>query len=103
MFLGFWGGTMKNRIICILAALTLGACATPYQEIGLTGGVSAVQLDESTLRISGRGNAFTDAATIQNYVLLKAAEETSRRGYDMFMVISANDVSRAGTIVLPGS
>ena len=94
---------MKRLLVAALCAPLLASCATPYQEIGLTGGVSATQIDETTLRISGRGNGFTEAATIQNYVLLKAAEETARRGYDLFLIVSASDASRIGSIVIPGS
>jgi hypothetical protein len=64
--------------------------------MGVLGGVSAVQIDASTLRISGRGNGFTDPATIQNYVLLKAAEETKRRGFDLFVILNSSDTTRVG-------
>src|SRR5438874_1599766 len=90
---------MRRSPIVGLFALGIGlcGCATPYQEIGLTGGVSATQIDETTLRISGRGNGFTDPATIQNYVLLKAAEETKRRGFDGFAILNNRDVTRVGS------
>lgn len=90
------------RIVFLVLTLIIAGCATPYQEMGFRGGVSASQIDETTLRISGRGNAKTDAATIQNYVLLKAAEETTKRGYDLFLIVDSSDTSRAGTFVLPG-
>jgi len=96
------GGGMRATAYALVAALSVAACATPYQPMGFGGGVSATQLDETTFRISGRGNAFTDAATIQNYVLLKAAEETASCGYDMFLIVSSADTSRSGTMVTPG-
>ena len=64
--------------------------------MGLLGGVTAVQIDANTLRISGRGNGYTDPATIQNYVLLKAAEETKRRGFDLFVILNSSDTTRVG-------
>jgi len=82
------------RVAAIAAVAALAGCATPYQQMGLLGGVSATQIDGSTIRITGRGNAVTDAAQINNYVLLRAAEETLARGYDLFQVVSDRDATR---------
>lgn len=101
------GGNMKAAIGSLIAAsllsLSLSSCATPYQEMSFTGGVSATQIDANTLRISGRGNAFTDSTTIQDYVLVKAAEQTLALGYGSFEIINASNASRTGTVVVPGS
>jgi hypothetical protein len=70
--------------------------------MGFLGGVSATQIDATTLQIVGRGNGYTDPATIQSYVLLKAAQETLARGYDTFVIVSAQDASRNSTVVIPG-
>ena len=94
---------MKYRII--LAAINcsvLAACATPYQQMGLMGGVQASRIDETTVQISARGNAFTDADTVSRYALRKAAEETVADGYDGFYVVSDQDRSRHGTIYTGG-
>ncbi|HSZ74464.1 MAG TPA: hypothetical protein VK779_06575 [Rhizomicrobium sp.] len=87
--------------ICTTAVLV--SCATPYQSMGLRGGVSATQIDNDTLRISGRGNGFTDPATIQNYVLVKAAQETMARHFVSFEIVGDRDTSRGGAVVLPGT
>jgi hypothetical protein len=58
------------------AALMLTACATPYTEngMGFTGGVEAQMITDDTARISARGNAYTDQARIEDFVLLKSAQ-----------------------------
>ncbi len=93
---------MTYRIILTIAAsLALVGC-TPYQEMsgvkGLLGGVQAHRIDESTVQILARGNAFTDTDTITRYTLRKAAEETVADGYDGFYIVSDQDRSRHQTI-----
>lgn len=83
--------------------VVLAGCATKYQDIGFTGGVAAQQVTADTWRIQARGNAYTNAATVQDYVLLKAAETTQAAGATHFQIINAADASRASTIVTPGS
>ncbi|QHP70020.1 hypothetical protein EI171_23625 [Bradyrhizobium sp. LCT2] len=55
--------------------LALGGCGTKYQEIGFTGD-AAQQMTANTWLIQSRGNAYTNTATVQDYLLLKAAETT---------------------------
>ena len=83
------------------AALALAGCATPYQDMGLLGGVSAAQVDDATFRISGRGNAFTDPSQINDYVLLKAAEVTLAHGYDLFQIVGDADRTRNEVLSIP--
>lgn len=103
---------MKRRIIfAVVASSVLAACATPYQESGLSssgvrgllGGVQASRIDETTIQISTRGNAYTSAETITRYALRKAAEETLAYGYDGFYVVSDQDRTRRVTDYTPGS
>jgi hypothetical protein len=93
---------MRILGIVVLCA-ALGGCATKYQEMGFTGGVAAEQITADTWRVRARGNAYTDATTVQDYVLLKASETTQAAGGSHFQIISAADASRAETIVTPGS
>lgn len=83
------------------AFIALASCSTPYQEMGLLGGVSATQIDATTMRISSRGNGFSDIGRMKDYVLLKAAEETVKRGYDFFEVVGAENVSRTDHVAIP--
>lgn len=91
--------------LAVISFVLLGvsACATPYQNMGFTGGVGATRIDETTLQISARGNGFTDPDKITRYVMRKAAEETVADGFGLFLVVSQEDRSRTGTFVTPGS
>jgi hypothetical protein len=77
-----------------LAAVVLAGCATPYQDLGLRGGVRAVQITSDIAQVTARGSAMTDSDRIEQYVLRKAAETTLAAGYDHFEVVSASDRTR---------
>jgi hypothetical protein len=87
----------------LLVAVTISGCATPYQEMGFLGGVDSSQIDATTLRISARGNSFTDVGQIRDYVMLKAAEETLAHGYDMFLIVAEHDATEVDTFSTPQS
>jgi hypothetical protein len=92
------------RFIWVIALCAIVAgCATKYQDMGFTGGVAAEQITADTWRIRARGNAYTGNSTVQDYVLLKAAETAQASGATHFQIISAADASRASTIVSPGT
>jgi hypothetical protein len=91
------------RIAIALIATVLAACSTPYQEMGFTGGVSAQQMTSETFRISARGNGYTDATSVQDFLMLKAAETTTQNGGTHFVVVSAADASRTAEIVTGGT
>jgi hypothetical protein len=80
---------MKSSCIAALLAtgLSLCACASPYGA----GDISASQIDPATLQITGRANAHTGSETIQRYVLMRAAEETTKRGFNLFLMVPSLD------------
>ncbi len=91
--------TWRSIALCLL----LAGCSTPYQELGLTGGVASQRITATTYRIKSRGNGYTDRATVQDYTLLKAAETTKAAGGTHFMIVGAEDASRSDAIVSPAS
>ena len=93
---------MRAPIVLIIC-LGLSGCATPYQEMGYIGGVSATQVTDTNFRISARGNSFTDPAIVQDYVMLKAAETAVEHGAKFFVVLSSADASRVATMTTPGT
>jgi hypothetical protein len=97
------GRYMRCVIIGVLAFCTLSGCATKYEEMGFRGGVSAEQMTSDTWRIRARGNAYTNSATVQDFVFLKAAETTQAAGGTHFQIISAADTSKAETYVSSGT
>jgi hypothetical protein len=81
-------------VLAAAASLQLAGCATPYQEMGLGGGVRAVRITGDIAQVTARGSTLTDADRIEQYVLRKAAETTLASGFDHFEVISSSDRSR---------
>jgi hypothetical protein len=101
---GSWGGFWLCALLAWWRfAFSWGGCATKYQEMGFSGGVSAQQITADTYRIVGRGNGYTGNTTIQDYVLLKAAETTQSAGATHFVIINAENANRTETIVSPGT
>lgn len=90
---------MRSWAASCALALLLAGCATPYQEAGFSGGVSAVRIDETTLQVTARGNGLTSPETVQRYLIRKAAEATLAAGYDTFMLIDASDGTRRAYLV----
>ena len=91
------------KLFSIAAALSVafGACAyaAPYGASD----ISTSQIDSATLQITARSDVHATPDTIQRYVLKRAAEETSDRGFDLFLLLpSSQDLSTtpapAGTI-----
>lgn len=81
----------RQTVGIVLLACWISACATPYQESGVRGGVVAKRISEDTIQVVGNGNGFTEVSTIQQYVLRKAAETTISYGYDRFIIVEAQD------------
>jgi len=100
---GFWSGDHMRFVWAVALCALVAGCATKYQDMGFTGGVAAEQITADTWRIRARGNAYKGNSTVQDYVLLKAAETAQASGATHFQIISEADASRASTIVVPGS
>ncbi len=79
------------------ALVALAGCATPYQQMSLTGGVKATRVTADTVLITAKGNAYTDQDTIQSYALRRAAEETIADGYDLFRIAADTDRTQSGS------
>lgn len=76
------------RLSLLAAAATLAACASaaPYQPLSKGIGYSEQQLESNRYRVSFAGNGATPKATVENYMLYRAAEVTLQRGYDGFLI-----------------
>ena len=57
------------------------------------GGVAAAPITSDIYRISASGNGYTDATTIQDYALLKAAEITLGAGKTHFTIVGDKDAT----------
>jgi hypothetical protein len=78
------------RILVALSALALAACATttPYQAAPAGGGYgySERRVEDNRYTITFNGNSLTERATVENYLLYRAAELTLQQGFDYFVV-----------------
>jgi clan AA aspartic protease (TIGR02281 family) len=85
-----------NRIAWIWVCAALTACQTPYQELGIGGGVSATQSNDSTLSPSGGLAART---TQSQLALTSLAIAPTTHEPEMRAAISLED--REGTYAVP--
>ncbi|MDC0432133.1 hypothetical protein OAL90_00670 [Hyphomicrobiales bacterium] len=76
---------MKKLLLIFIFFLT--SCSTPYQSLGLSGGVESNQINSNTFEIRAAGNGFTRAGVIKDYSYLKAAELCISNGFDEFKII----------------
>lgn len=80
-----------KRLLVVLAAAALSACATatPYQAAGAQGaagyGYAERQIETNRYSISFSGNSLTERDTVESYMLFRAAELTLEKGYDYFI------------------
>jgi hypothetical protein len=85
---------MKRWILALAATAALGgglsACetATPYQPLAAgtaqSGGYSEIKLEDDRWRVTFKGNTLTSRATVETYLLHRAAELTVGQGFDWF-------------------
>ena len=88
-------------------AVTLSACetATPYQPNvpgqATSGGYSEQRLEAKRWRVTFTGNTMTSRATVEGYLLFRAAELTLQNGDDWFEMVDRNTERNARTYVEP--
>jgi hypothetical protein len=71
-----------------LVALVLAACQTPtpYQpSLNATYGYSDEQISQNRYRVTFVGNSSTRRETVEDYLLLRAAEVTRNAGFNWFI------------------
>ncbi|CAK9041880.1 Uncharacterized protein SCF082_LOCUS24136 [Durusdinium trenchii] len=82
-----------KRFFVIGATALIAGCTsiTPYAPADRGGqGYFDQKLETGKYRVTFEGNSVTDRATIENYVLFRAAEITLRDGYDYFSILDQN-------------
>lgn len=102
---------MSKRIAALAAAMALGigltACETetPYQPLDrgakVSGGFTDQKLDSDHFRVSFSGNSDTPRATVESYLLYRAAEITVAQGYDWFETVERHTDKQQRTYVDP--
>lgn len=94
---------MKAVLSIILGGVLLSSCATSYKPSGMDGGYSETRLAPDVVRITFRGNQYTQKERAQDFALLRAAELCQQAGYSHFTVIDEANDTKTNAIVLPGS
>jgi hypothetical protein len=78
----------------LAALLALASCAypTPYVPATTPGGqgYSETQLEANRFRVNFKGNTVTPRETVENFLLLRAAELTLKTGNDYFVIANAS-------------
>ena len=93
----------RNAVGTILAvAVLLSGCATPYQPTGFRGGFDDVALADDMYELRANGNAFTSAARVRDYVLLRASEIARERGFKYFVFVTSENRERIASHTFPG-
>ena len=97
---------MKRTAIVVAATLlALAACTTPtpYQPLAggtaISGGYSDQVLDETHFRVSFRGNDVTSREQVETYLLYRAAELTSAKGFDWFEMVDRHTRNTGETYI----
>lgn len=93
---------MLRWITICAGALLLAACATKYQEMSFTGGVSAEPVMTDVYRIIARGNGYTSPDRVQDFALMKAAETTLGAGGNYFVIVNEADRTNVVSGETPG-
>jgi len=84
-------GTKPVYFTAVLMFLAACVSPTPYQEADKRGrGYTDQKLEESKYRITFEGNAQTDLAVVENYILYRAAEIALANDADHFIVLDQN-------------
>ena len=101
---------MKRAAIVVaafLAPLLLISCTTPtpYQPLvqgtQVSGGYSDQVLDDTHLQVSFSGNDVTPRAQVETYLLYRAAELTTAKGFDWFEMVDRHTQTTGTTYADP--
>ena len=92
---------IKKLVLLILTILALSSCSTGYQSLGLKGGFSESQLDETNVfTVWYSRNDVTSIEDAVDFTMLRSAELTLMSGFNYFIIVDKNastDLSRYTT------
>jgi hypothetical protein len=96
---------LRAPIILALGAFALAGCAQPalYQPrvSGASTGYTDQQLTQNRFRITYAGNTSTPRPTVENYLLLRAAEVTRAAGFSDFVFDTRNTQAQTSFQTIP--
>jgi len=86
---------VRGMLIWMFGALTIGGCATTYQQHGLTGGYSERKINDSAYVVSFNGNGHATKDRVWYFWIYRCAELTSKQGYSLFSLRQNQPAARA--------
>jgi hypothetical protein len=86
---------MRNAAASITMCFAVMGCETPYGSPGPMGGVTATPLSKDRETVVATGNGNTDASRLEQFALLKAAQDCLAKGYAKFTLDAGPVTSRA--------
>lgn len=102
---------MKRTVIVVAALLAplflLAACTTPTPYQPLTtgtmspGGYTDQRLDDTHFRVTFSGNTVTSREQVEDFLLYRAAELTTSKGFDWFAMVERHTENTGETYVTP--
>ncbi len=81
------------RILALFTLLASVACVTAYQPSGFMGGFTESRLGPDLFTVRFNANAFTGAARVHDFTMLRAAELTLKSGYRYFVILAEKDTT----------
>ena len=79
---------MPRFLLVIATASLMAGCATPYQPNGLGGGYTETKIDDTTYKVSFKGNGNAKEDRVWYFWFYRCAEFTKSKGYDNFTLYS---------------
>ena len=92
---------MKAAFTILCLSGLLGACTTPYQNSGFTGGFEETTLGDNLFQVTFKGNGYTSAGRVRDFALLRSAEVALEHGCRYFILVDDDDQTTTGTISMP--
>ncbi|MEJ0062695.1 MAG: hypothetical protein WDO70_05705 [Alphaproteobacteria bacterium] len=89
--------------LLLASIFALGGCGASYGNMGIWGGVEHTKLTEDTYAIRAKVSSVNDATTVDDFILLRAAEVTLADGRPYFVITKTEDLSQVYTNYVPGS
>jgi hypothetical protein len=94
---------LKGVIGAFVLVTSFSGCGSSYKEMDAGRGVQALQMSADTWRIETRGNGYTGANIVKDWMLLKAAETTKQQGGTHFIIVEQSDASTKSSTITPGA
>lgn len=99
---GTCGHVFMRTCVFLVVAASLASCATPYQQVGFSGGYTERGLGNGLYRVDFQGNGYTSGQRAADLALLRTAEFSLEEGCAYFLLVDErNFVDTSTKITTP--